>query len=139
MSIVVAFVAHSGSMAAVEGLGAGTVVLVGPDAPGFPVDLPRRSRLSERLRSLAWRTAWGRNLFRVSPFDDSRRFWRAIGKNPYVAGIVRDAQVVVAGDRDAIFSVWQMTKKPRRFGRTWSAVYGVSAARFALDNLGKST
>ncbi|WP_426183984.1 hypothetical protein [Microbacterium sp. TWP3-1-2b2] len=133
MSIVVILISRPGTAAAIGDLHADTITVIGPGAVGVDVALRPLPRSIDRLRALAWRSPLGRNLVRISPFDVSRRLWRALRRNTSIAALVHDADVVVAGDRDAVFSVWRMARKPQAFGYGWTAVYGFAAARFALD------
>ncbi|WP_243224847.1 hypothetical protein [Microbacterium sp. CIAB417] len=133
MSTVAVLVSRSGSAAAIGDLDAEEITVIGPDAAAYPVELRPLPLWIDRLRTLAWRTVLGRNLVRLSPFDDSRRLWNALRRDASIAAVVRDADVVVAGDRDAVFSVWQMSRKSRTFGGGWAAVYGFAAAQWALE------
>lgn len=137
MSRVVAIVSHQGAIGALGDLASADLSVAAPpgDAPG-QVDLmfvlqPIPSWV-ERILTFARRTALGRNAVRLTPLDPSRRLWRAARRDARLAELVRSADVVVAVDRDAIFTVWKMTRS-RRYGTAWAAVYGASAARFALD------
>ncbi|WDH79816.1 hypothetical protein PTQ19_05085 [Microbacterium esteraromaticum] len=116
------------------------VVRVGPASKGAHsvthVLTPAAPRgLSQRIERLAWRSAVGRNAIRISPLDRSRRLWRAAKRDRVLHALVRDADVVVALDRDAILTVWKLSRM-RDLGDSWDAVYGGSAALFALTNRG---
>lgn len=86
-----------------------------------------------RIERLAWRSAIGRNLIRITPLDRSRRLWRAAKRDRALRELVRGADVVVALDRDAILTVWKLSRE-RALGDGWDAVYGGTAALFALRN-----
>ncbi len=137
MSKVVAVVSRASAADAVGDLGEGVdVIVVGPtsaepSAVDHRIAMPPRGRLSGRIVELAWRSAVGRNAIRVTPLDDSRRLWRAARKDRELRELIRSADVVLAADRDAIFTVWKMTRS-RSYGAGWSAVFGAAAARFAL-------
>lgn len=94
-----------------------------------PVDATELSSLPHKLVNALWRSAAGRTLVRISPFDQSRRFWRAVRRQPRAFDVVRDADVIVAADRDAIWAAWHLA----RATRGPAAVYGVTAAKFALN------
>ncbi|WP_437584424.1 hypothetical protein ACSAGD_03915 [Paramicrobacterium sp. CJ85] len=84
----------------------------------------------QRLVDILWRSAPGRTLVRISPFDRSRRFWRAVREQrPVVADALKGADVIVAADRDALWATWHLARKTRGP----AVVYGVSAAKFALN------
>lgn len=136
MSQVVAVVSHPGARASLRDLSSHALTVIGPasdtdDASDVVVTLPRTIAWVERLKALAWRSAAGRNLVRVSPVDRSRLLWRAVRNDPRVLERIRAADVVVAADRDALLTVWKMTRA-KRYGSSWAAVYGVPAALFAL-------
>lgn len=91
--------------------------------------------LARRIERLAWGSALGRNLIRITPLDRSRRLWSAARGDGALHDLVREADVVVALDRDAILTVWKLSRK-RELGTSWDAVYGSTAALFALRNRG---
>ncbi|GAB2842080.1 hypothetical protein ACFQ0P_01640 [Microbacterium insulae] len=138
MSRVVAVVSHPGAVEALADLAAEhdlTVIVPGDVAPGtmphtYPAAVPVRAPVAARIVSAAQRSAIGRNLVRISPLDQSRRLWRAVRDDPRIADLIRSADIVVAADRDAVFTVWKMTRT-RRFDGPWAAVFGVAAARYA--------
>lgn len=137
MSRVVAIVSDASSVAALADLGtAHELVVASPAEAGTAgvdhvVALPPRAGLAARIVRLCWTTQLGRNVIRISPLDQSRRLWRAVRRDAALRDLVRSAEVVVAGDRDAVFAVWKMTRA-RTYGSRWSAVYGATAARFVL-------
>ncbi len=137
MSRIVAVVSHPGTVDALADLAEEhDLAIVGPRPARtgvmqvtHPVDLGTRSPLSAAIVRVAWRSAAGRNLIRTSPLDQSRRLWRATRSDRAVRELITGADVVVAADRDAVFTVWKMTRS-RRFGQGWAAVFGASAARY---------
>lgn len=135
MSRVVAIVSHPGTVAGLGDLTAEhDVTVVGPS--GSDVDLTLHpAGVPAALRPLvaaAWRSPAGRNAVRISPFDRSRLLWRAARRDDALRALVAEADVVVAADRDAVFTVWKMTRR-RSFGNRWAAVFGTTAARFLLS------
>lgn len=101
---------------------------------GHDVAVPRSSWAARR-GAASWtrmsRSALGRNLHRVSPFDHGRTFWGAVRGRPEVVDAVRAADLVVAGERDGIFAAWQSTRRiSGRAGRR--VVHGYPAARAAI-------
>jgi hypothetical protein len=138
MSRIVAVVSRASTIAALSGLAVDNeVIVVGPSGDAeaaridHALDITPRGPLSARIVALAWRSAPGRNLLRISPLDTSRRLWRTARRDQQLRSLVRSADVVVAADRDAIFTVWKMTRK-RAYGTSWAAAFGATAARFAL-------
>lgn len=97
------------------------------------VDLHPLRGLARRIEQLAWRSAFGRNLVRITPLDRSRRLWRAVKHDAALRELVRAADVVVALDRDAVLTVWKLSRE-HTLGDQWDAVYGGAAALFALKN-----
>lgn len=141
MSRVVAVVSHAGAADALSDLATEhSLAVVGPvRADGAPsrvtheLRVGERSRLSQAVVRIAWRSAVGRNLIRNTPLDQSRRLWRAARADRAVRALVRDADIVLAVDRDAVFTVWKMTRS-RQYGDRWAAVFGASAARYVAAN-----
>jgi hypothetical protein len=114
------------------------LIRVAPSAkspsPGLhPLEPLRSGPVAGRIEKMAWRSALGRNLVRITPLDRSRRLWRAARRDRALRDLVRSADVVVALDRDAILTVWKLSRMARP-GETWDAVYGGTAALFALRN-----
>ncbi|UNK69724.1 hypothetical protein [Microbacterium sp. H1-D42] len=103
--------------------------------PEHPLTLPSQGPVARRIERLAWGSALGRNLIRITPLDRSRRLWSAARRDPVLRDLVREADVVVALDRDAILTVWKLSRM-RELGVSWDAVYGGTAALFALNNRG---
>lgn len=136
MSRVVVFVSHDGAAAGLGDLAdENDVTIVGPAGDGVDIavmvpDVPAPLRGAV---SFARRSAAGRNLVRVTPLDQSRRLWRVVRKDARIAELIKNSDVVVAGDRDAILTVWKLTRK-RKLGSSWPAVFGAAAARFALGH-----
>ena len=92
------------------------VVRVGSDG------LPPRNAITRALS----RSAVGRNLLRLTPWDGGRRFARAVGRDQRARASVQRSDLVVALERDSILAAWRAGR-----GRSPSprAVYGVAAAR----------
>ncbi|MCR2824036.1 hypothetical protein [Microbacterium sp. zg.Y909] len=134
MSRIVAIVSQPGAIAGLGDLVVEhEVVIVGPSGENTdhvlrPTPLPSILR---RWVDAAWRSPAGRNAVRISPWDTSRRLWRAARRDRRLRSLIAGADVVIAVDRDAVFTVWKMSRK-RDVGRAWTAVYGTNAARFAL-------
>jgi len=93
----------------------------------------RSGPLARRIERMAWRSALGRNLLRITPLDRSRRLWRVARRDGGLRDLMRSADVVVALDRDAILTVWKLSRTAE-LGESWDAVYGGTAALFALKN-----
>lgn len=103
-------------------------------SPGLhPLEPLRSGPVARRIERIAWRSALGRNLLRITPLDRSRRLWRVARRDGVLRDLVRSADVVVAQDRDAILTVWKLSRVAQ-LGETWDAVYGATAALFALKN-----
>lgn len=137
MSRIVAFVSHSGAAAALADLARDhDVTVIGPAGDGvdIAVDIPPVPAVLRAAVAIAWRSAAGRNLVRITPVDLSRRMWRAAHSDPRIAPLLQTADVAVAGDRDAVFTVWQLSR--RNPEASWPAVYGANAARFVLTSAG---
>lgn len=108
------------------------------DAPGevraIPVSRDDSATLSGRLRRAVDRalsgSAAGRNLFRLTPWDGGRRMWRAVRRNPAAFQALRDADLIVAVERDAILTAWKSVHSLAAPGA--AAVYGLPSARTIL-------
>lgn len=69
------------------------------------------SRFIDRISSQFQRNAVLRMLLRVSPLDRGARFWRALRRDVQVDDFLRDADLLIAGDRDANFTCWQLARR----------------------------
>lgn len=80
---------------------------------------------SSRIVAALSRTLPGRMLVRILPIDTGVRFWRSTRRSAEIAALIRDADLIVAAERDAGFAVWQW------HGRAGAAraVRGFPAAR----------
>lgn len=91
--------------------------------------------MSGRLRRAAQRllsgSAAGRNLFRLTPWDGGRRLWRAARATPAAVQACREADLIVAVERDAILTVWKCARS--RIAPRAVAVYGLPSARTVLE------
>lgn len=75
----------------------------------------------------------GRNLKRISPLDDGRRFARAARKNKQFRDAMASADLIVALERDAILAGWTGL---RQWGSEHArGVYGVAPGRAVLTEL----
>lgn len=94
-----------------------------------------------RLRRAAQRllsgSAGGRNLFRLTPWDGGRRLWRATRGNPAATQALRQADLIVAVERDAILTVWKSVHS--RLAPRAAAVHGLPAARTVLEESRQSS
>ena len=97
--------------------------------PDYVVQVPRIGSLGSKLVALGWQSALGRNMIRITPWDRSRRYWRAVRADETIRTIVESSCALVAADRDAIFAVWQFARRVPRI----PAVYGVTPARYLLS------
>lgn len=136
---VIAIMSHDRESPAVAELASqAEVVCVGPvsDASGaidHALALRAPGPLARRIEEVAWRSAIGRNVIRITPLDRSRRLWRAAKRDRGLQDLVRSADIVVALDRDAVLTVWKLAHDSRLDG-SWDAVYGGAAALFAINS-----
>lgn len=84
------------------------------------------TRLGLRLR----RGAIGRNVLRLSPWDEGRRLAATARKNQQFQAVVSDADMIVALDRDAILTAWTAARR-------WASpdahvVFGIAPAEALL-------
>lgn len=140
MRVVAIMSSDHGTPALAELAAQAEVTRVGPASKNAStrehvLTLPSQRAMARRIERLAWGSALGRNLIRITPLDRSRRLWSAARRDRTLHDLVREADVVVALDRDAILTVWKLSRK-RELGVSWDAVYGGTAALFALKNRG---
>lgn len=83
---------------------------------------PRPGRLSPRRVQRAWRTrVIGRLATRCKP---PLAAWLLCSHDPRVIASVREADILVALDRYAVYTVWRFARRDRRLG----AVHGLTEA-----------
>ncbi|MEV6176031.1 hypothetical protein [Streptomyces sp. NPDC052015] len=70
---------------------------------------------------------------RVAKLPPSRRTWASAERSPFVRGNARKAQVLVALDANAVYTVWRLAERNRRA----DAVFGVAPALRALQARGE--
>ncbi len=95
------------------------------------VDVPLQP-LPAALHSLvsrAQRSPIGRNLVRMSPWDRGVRVRQSIRDFPEALQRIHGAQVLLAGGRDALLTVWTVS----RSRPDMAAVYGMRSAIRAVD------
>lgn len=83
----------------------------------------------QKLVDVLWKSVPGRTIVRITPADRSRRFFAAVRRTRGIVAAIRDADVIVAADRDALWATWNLARR----ARGPQAVYGISAAKFALN------
>lgn len=93
----------------------------------LPEAMPGSSGLARRLR----RSAIGRNLIRLSPWDDGRRLAAAARRSDRFRTAAAEADLIVALDRDAILTAWTAA---RRWARPDAHVVFGAAPAEALRN-----
>ena len=81
----------------------------------------RPGALTRALRS----NAIGRVLLRLSPWDAGRVFARAVGSSAEATAAAREADLIVACERDAILATWNLARVP---GSGSFAARGIAAA-----------
>ncbi|WP_203137756.1 hypothetical protein [Microbacterium sp. JZ31] len=97
-----------------------------PTAGLTAVQLPRPSKRVWRLHAALGRGPLGRTLVRLTPADTGALFWRAASRHAEVEAAVHGADLVVAGERDAVYAAWRMLNDRSRGVR--GAVNGIAAA-----------
>lgn len=98
------------------------------------VRLPRPTGLLDGLRRGVSRTMPGRVLARLTPLDAGVTFWRATTRSPAARQAIRDADLIVAVERDAAYAAWRWNRSAR--GRkALPAVFGYPAARAQIERL----
>lgn len=103
-------------------IGAVTAASPGPDIVRVGADgLPPRNAITRALS----RSAVGRNLLRLTPWDGGRRFARAVGRGQARAAL-QHSDLVVALERDGILAAWRAGRGRSPAPR---ALYGIAAAR----------
>ncbi|MGV9769738.1 glycosyltransferase [Microbacterium sp. NPDC003461] len=119
--------------AALAGLAdAGTLRLVcwegAPTAGIETLHVPRRRspQVIVRLLAVMESTPIGRMLVRLTPWDPGATFWRAIARDRAVHAVAAGADMIVAGERDAIFAAWRLRRSAG--SAATEAINGVSAA-----------
>lgn len=138
---VVAIMSHAHEVPALAELAMQAEVLrVGPASErtsdvGHTLAPRSQGPLARRIERWGRGSVLGRNVIRITPLDRSRRLWRAAKHDRVLSELVRNADVVVALDRDAVLTVWKLSRL-RDLGDSWDAVYGGAAALFAVKNRG---
>lgn len=89
------------------------------------------SAFGRRVRRVLWSSAAGRNLYRLTPWDGSRRLRRGIRRTQEAAAALRDADLIVAPERDTVWSAWHAVHG-RRASKA-EAVFGAVSAMAILD------
>ncbi|UJP11481.1 hypothetical protein L2X99_08270 [Microbacterium sp. KUDC0406] len=94
------------------------------------VELPHGvgGRLGDRISALLQGGAAQRMILRASPLDRGARFWRAVRADGRIDPFLHDADLLVAGDRDANYATWQLARRA-----TVPAVAGYAAATKELQ------
>lgn len=94
------------------------------------VEQPRGigARLTDRIDAMLQAGPAQRMILRASPLDRGARFWRAVRADRRIGSFVVDADLLVAGDRDANYATWQLARRG-----TGSAVAGYAAATKELQ------
>lgn len=117
--------------------GVNEITVIGPSATDvsagrrlIAVDAAALNPTVRKLVDVLWKSVAGRTLVRIAPVDRSRRFFAAVRRARGIVAAIRDADVIVAADRDALWATWNLA----RAARGPQAVYGISAAKFALNN-----
>jgi len=87
------------------------------------VDL-RLGGVGAAVRRLVWGSAAGRTVFRLTPWDGGRRLWRAVRRDPAISELLRNADLVVAAERDGVFTAWKSVRRTP----AQACVYGLPAA-----------
>lgn len=82
-------------------------------------------------------SAAGRNIFRLTPWDGGRRLWRAVRRTPSAVQALREADLIVAVERDAILTVWKSVHS--RIAPRAAAVHGLPSARTVLEESRRSS
>lgn len=77
----------------------------------LPLTRGARGRVADKIYAASLRNAVLRMLVRISPFDRGARFWRVVRRDGRVRDLVADADLLVAGDRDANFTCWQLARR----------------------------
>ncbi|CAH0133626.1 MULTISPECIES: hypothetical protein [unclassified Microbacterium] len=82
------------------------------------------ARAADRISRMLSRNAAARMLLRMSPLDPGARFWRAVRGDARVREFLCGVDLLVAGDRDANFTCWQLARRA-----DLRAVSGYAAAK----------
>ena len=85
--------------------------------------------LSARLVAAARGNMLTRTLVRTTPLDTGARFWRATRSDARVRDAVREADLIVAPERDGGYAAWAWRRLAARKGREIAVVAGYPAAR----------
>lgn len=88
--------------------------------------------LPARLVAIASGNVLTRTIVRALPLDTGARFWRATRSDARVEAAVRQADLIVAPERDGAFAAWSWRRVAERRGRRIPAVAGYPAARTAI-------
>lgn len=93
---------------------------------------PRALAPQNRIASLMEGSVLGRTVKRLTPYDGGFRFAAAARRNPAFRAAVRDADLIVALERDAVLASWTAL---RRWGRPGArGVFGLAPARALLTS-----
>lgn len=107
--------------------------VVGLEVVGVPAPRGIAAFVRSRLERFAALHVVLRSLFRLSGFDEGRWFWRAASAAPQAAAAIAQSRIVIAADRDAVYTAWHWGRRIKASGRPIASVYGYTAGRAALD------
>ncbi|MGN6723793.1 MAG: hypothetical protein ACTHJM_14385 [Marmoricola sp.] len=109
----------------------------GVEVVGVPPRTGPMASLRARLLRIAAANLILRSLLRLSGFDEGRWFWTAAAKTAAAAQAAQAADVIIAADRDAVYTAWRWGHAARRAGRATAAVHGYPAGRAAIAAAGE--
>lgn len=98
------------------------------------IPLPRPTGVSESLRRTMSGSLPGRVLSRLTPLDPGTTFWRYVRRSAAAGKALREADLVVAVERDAAYAAWKWSRSARR-GKALPTVFGYPAARAQIERL----
>ncbi|MBM7830034.1 hypothetical protein JOE59_000739 [Agromyces cerinus] len=93
--------------------------------------VPSLGAVGSRVRRTLWGSAIGRNVFRLTRWDGSRRLQRAIRGDAAARHSISKAHLIVVAERDAAYSAWKAVHGRR--AATAQAVYGAVSATAIVD------
>ncbi|MBN8205698.1 hypothetical protein JF550_06970 [Microbacterium esteraromaticum] len=104
-----------------------------PEVVGTVVPLQRPGGWRAKLTAAAARTMLGRVLLRLTPLDPGVVYWRATQASDVARKAIRDADLLVASERDAAYAAWRWHRAHAKVGRQVGSVFGYPAARAAIE------
>ncbi len=101
------------------------------------ISLADPQTIGSKIDRAAQRTMPGRMLLRLTPRDPGVRFWNATRTSDDARAAIRDADVLIASERDGAYAAWKWARSAARAGHTLPSVFGYPAGRAAIERIAR--